>query len=184
MKSALPNYKLFPSSQPIRLYLFALIAVFTLAGCGSQDETKVDSSQQTLSFKIPDTIQGSKLVGGTLTATISVNGGAPQAMTISGGTASITLTGLPLGTTDFTLEFTYQLDPYVPMIVASDTQTINVVAGSGNTVNFVIADFDTAIYDEDGDGISNLVELDEFSTTSPISCVLGTSELGNCELGS
>ena len=48
----------------------------------------------------------------------------------------------------------------------------------------MIADFDTAIHDDDDDGISNLVELDEFSTTSPISCVLGTSELGNCELGS
>lgn len=184
MKSVLPNYKLFPSNKPIRLYLFSLIAVFTLAGCGSQDKTTTESSEQTLSFKVPDSIQGSKLVGGILTATISVNGGPPQAMTISAGTASITLTGITPGTTDFTLEFTYELAPYVPMIVASDTQTINVIAGGSNTVNFVIADFDTAIHDDDDDGISNLVELDEFSTTSPISCVLGTSELGNCELGS
>lgn len=186
MKTALPSYKLIPSSQAIRLYLFALIAVFTLAGCGSQDETPPQTS--TLSFKLSDTLLGSRLDQGTgaLTIFVSVDGASPpQAMTISGDglTASITLDNIATGSREFTIDIFYDDGSSGNLQVASGTKNAGIVEGS-NTLNFVTLDFDTASFDADSDGLSNLVELDEFSTTSPISCVLGTSELGNCELGS
>ena len=81
-----------------------------------------------------------------------------------------------------TIVFTYNLDPNGPLVVASTTKSFNVTEGS-NTLNFVTADYDTASFDEDGDGISNLVELDEFSTTSPVGalCKLGFANIDFCE---
>ncbi len=187
MKRALASYKLFQARPPIRRYLSALIVAFILAGCGSQDESATDSSHQIISFKVPDVASKLDQTVGTLTATIAVNGGTPQNMTVSATDATVTLSNIPLGSTDFTIIFTYNLDPFGPLVVASATRTINVTAGS-NTLTFANADYDTASYDEDGDGISNLAELDESSTTSPIvadaPCVLGTSLIGSCVLGS
>ncbi len=186
MKRALASYKLFHIRPPIRRYLSALIVAFILAGCGSQDESATDSSHQIISFKVPDVASKLDQTVGTLTATIAVNGGTPQNMTVSATDATVTLSNIPLGSTDFTIIFTYNLDPFGPLVVASATRTIDVTAGS-NTLTFANGDFDTS-YDQDGDGISNLVELDESSTTSPIvvdaTCILGTSQIGSCTLGS
>ncbi len=187
MKRALASYKLFQTRPPIRMYLLALIAASMLAGCGSQDNSATDSSDQIISFKIPDVASKLDQTTGDLTATIAVNGGTPQDMVVSATDATVTLSNIPLGSTDFTIIFTYNLDPFGPLVVASATQTLNVTAGS-NTLTFANADYDTALYDEDGDGISNLAELDESSTTSPIvvdaTCILGTSLIGSCVLGS
>ena len=189
MNSAGQYFKLtlFSTLKPI--YLFALFAAFVLVGCGSQDETSATPAQesQTLSFKVPDAILASKLDlnAGTLTATISY-GTTTAPMTISpdGLTASVTLENVPLGSTDFTILFTYNLAPFGPLDVAQATQNFDIVAGS-NALSFTAA-YDTAIFDDDGDGVSNIVELDEFSVSSPVValCELGTAVLGSCELGS
>lgn len=180
---------LFGISKPI--YLFALFAAVALTGCGSQDETSTATVQesQIVSFKVPEAILAGKLdlATGTLTATISVNDGTPQPMTISsdGLTASVTLTAIPTGSTEFTIVFTYDNPSFGPLDVASATKTINVTTGS-NTLSFASSDYVTAIFDEDGDGVSNIVELDEFSVSSPVValCKLGTAVLDSCELGS
>ena len=172
MKSAIQNFISSSLSNPLRLLL--LITAFTLAGCSGQNEPATDTIQQVVSFKLPDTIQGNKLdeVAGTISATISVNAGTPQPMTIDlvSSTASITLTGVPLGSTDFTLTFSYDDTVGSGVLgVATDTQTINVVAGS-NTLNFVIDDFDTASFDNDGDSFSNIAEF--VSGTDPLDASL------------
>ena len=186
--SASRNYNLSTSNRPIRHWLLVLIATFTLISCGNQDEA-APSDSNTLAFKISDTLLGSKLnqSAGTLTITISVNGGTPQPMTISGDglTASITLANLDLGSTDFTIDVFYDDGSSGNLQVASGTKTISVAEGS-NALDFVTADFDTASFDADGDGISNIVELDEASISSPVVslCILDTAKLDNCELGS
>ncbi len=187
--SASKDYKLSTSNRLIRTWLFVLIAAFTVAGCGSQDETPPQTS--TLSFKLSDTLLGSRLdqSAGTLTIFVSVDGGTPQAMTISGDglTASFTLNNLATGSTNFTIDIFFDDGVSGNLQVASGTKTISVAEG-GNTLNFVTADFDTASHDADSDGISNLVELDETSTTDPLvadaPCLLGTSLIGSCTLGS
>ncbi len=187
MKRALASYKLFQARAPIRLYLLALIATFMLAGCGSQDERATDSSHQIISFKVPDIASKLDQTTGILTATIAVNGGTPQNMTVSDTDATATVSNIPLGDTEFQIVFTYNLDPFGPLVVASATKTINVTAGN-NTLTFANGDYDTASFDEDGDGLSNLAELDESSTTDPsiadAPCILGTSLIGSCVLGS
>ena len=168
--------------------LWLLIAMFTLTACGSHNEAPdVSSLGDNVSFKIPDSILASRLdqTAGTLSATISVNGGTPQAMTLSATNASVTLSSIPVGDTSFTIVFTYELPPNGPLVVASATKSMTIVEGS-NSINFAASDFDTASFDADGDGLSNLQELDETSTTSPLValCNLGTAVLGSCELGS
>ena len=121
---------------------------------------------------------------GNLTATISVNGGSPMPMTISDTTASSTLNNIPAGETTLTIVFTYDRDPFGPLVVASATKSITVTGGT-NTINFASGDYDTASFDADNDGISNLLELDESSVTSPFVslCIMGIAVLDDCELG-
>ena len=168
--------------------LVVLLVAFILNGCGSQSDTSGDSSLEddNVSFPIPESIMGAKLdqTAGILTATISVNGGSPVPMTISATTASTTLNNIPAGETTFIIVFTYDLDPFGPLVVASATKTITVTEGT-NTITFASEDYDTASFDADDDGISNLLELNESSATSPLVslCILGTTVLDDCELG-
>ena len=167
--------------------LALLLVAFILNGCGNQSDTSGDSSLEgdNVSFPIPESIMGAKLdqTAGNLTATISVNGGSPMPMTISGTTAGSTLNNIPAGETTFTIVFTYDRDPFGPLVVASATKSITVTKGD-NTITFASEDYDTDSFDADGDGISNLLELDESSTTSPVDCTLGAgARLGTCELG-
>jgi len=176
-------------------YLFLLLSAFLLSGCGSEnDSTDTGSSGQDehVSLQLPKSIFGNKLDqnAGTLKATISVDGGNPIQMTISGTTASVTLTNIPTDLTTFTILFTYDLalsgsDSHVSLDIAQASKEINVTTGN-NTLNFLVSDYDTASFDDDNDGISNIVELDENSSTSPLMtlCILGSAQLGDCELGS
>ena len=176
------------STLPKSQLLVLLFVAFIVNGCDGQSNTSADSSLQddNVSFSIPASIMGAKLdqTAGNLTATISVNGGSPIPMTVSDTTASTTLNNIPAGETAFTIVFTYDRDPFGPLVVASATQSITVTEEGTNTITFANEDYDTASFDADGDGISNLEELDESSTTSPVSCTLGVgARLGTCELG-
>jgi hypothetical protein len=170
-------------------FLFLFICAYLLSGCGSEgDSTRTSSSGQDehVSFQLPKAVFGNKLDQntGALSATISVDGGNPTPMTISGTTASATLNNIPAGLTAFTILFTYDLPPYGPLDIARASKEIDVTTGN-NTLNFLVSDYDTVSFDEDNDGISNIVELDENSSTSPVVtlCILGTAQLGECELG-
>ena len=194
MISAWSGSKLFQSGSLFWRQILVLIVAVTLAGCGSQDDS-TDSSQVTIGFKFSDTLLGSKvdLAAGTLTLTVTFNGNS-QTQTIAPGATDVTINlgNVPEGSTDFTILFTYERllpTPIIPLVVARATKTIVVVKDVNTPLSFVTADFETAIFDEDGDGLSNLVELDENSTTDPTvpdtvtNCVLGTSLLGSCTLG-
>jgi hypothetical protein len=168
--------------------LVVLLVAFISNGCGSQSDTSADSSlaDDKVLFPIPESIVGAKLdqTAGNLTATISVNGGNPMPMTISGTSASSTLNNIPAGETSLTIVFTYDREPFGPLVVASATKSITVTGGA-DTIAFASEDYDTASFDADADGISNLQELAESSATSPLVslCILGTAVLDDCELG-
>ena len=192
MKIVIQFHKLIPFELPDPPSLLLLLVALTLAGCGNQNETSTNSSPQVdnVSFRIPDAI-ASKLdrVGGTLTAVLTVNGVDRPPITITGDTATFTLSGTAGETLNLSITFTYFLPPFPTLVVAASTTKSIVVSAGANTVNFVTADYDTASFDEDGDGLSNIVELDNESTTNPIvadavTCVLGTSLIGSCVLGS
>jgi hypothetical protein len=170
-----------------------LIAAFTLAGCSSGTDS-ADASQQddNVSFQIPDSLLGNKVDRNNLSATISVNGGTPQAMAIDDGSdsATVSLSNIPTGDTTFVITFTYDFGG-TPLTVAEATKNFTVAEGANN-INFIAADYDTS-FDEDGDGISNIAELDETSTSDPTveTCRIGTdvtdssilNDPAECELG-
>ena len=185
MKSELQNHKLSPLNPPRPVSLFLLLATLTLTACNNQQETSNNSSQESnIALQTPDAILGLRLdqTAGTLTAAISGCPGTTQ-MTIVLDTATAACTGVPTGSRTITITFTYDLALFGPLVVATASKLINVTQGN-NLVTFVATDYDTDSHDEDGDGISNILELDEFSTTSPVSCTLGVAaRLGTCELG-
>lgn len=168
--------------------LLILIASLAITACDNKRETSNNSSLESdISLQTPDSMLGYRLDQnlGILTADIS---GCPNnsTMIINDPIASVECTGVPTGNRTFTITFTYELAPFGPLVVATASKTINVIEGA-NPLNFVATDYDTDSHDEDGDGISNILELDENSTTSPVValCRLGTlAVLGNCELGS
>lgn len=162
MKSKLQNYKLSPLNPPRPISLFLLLATLTLAACNSQNDSTSDSDN--VSFKTPDILNKLNQTAGTLSATISCSDG-DQPMEIIGDIASATCSKVPTGDFSFTIVYTFDKDPYGPLIVASATKTIAVTEGSNNSVNFVVGDFDTD-FDEDGDNLSNLKELTD--GTSPL----------------
>ena len=183
MKSTLQNHKLSPLNPPRPISLFLLLATLTLTACNNQNDSASDTDN--VSIKIPDVVSKLDLTTGTLSATISCPDGNKQMdIDIESGTASAECSDVPTGSTSFTVVFTYDLAPFGPLVVASATQTLDVTSGS-NSLVFTAEDYVTASFDEDGDGISNILELDEASTTSPISCTLAVAAaLGTCELGS
>lgn len=170
-----------------RFYSLIFILSALLAGCGGggSNTPAASSGQGTVSVTLPDSIFHNLPATGTLGATIAVNGGTPVAMTISSDntTASATLNNIPTGDATIAITFTYDDNFTTPLVVASLEKTITLSTGD-NSVSTLATDYITATFDEDNDGISNLVELDKNSVTSPFvsTCVLGTATLGNCEL--
>ncbi len=184
----LVNKKILNSINPT--FVLLLIAAFVLSGCGGNSkssDTAPSGLDVNMSFQLPDSIFGTILSqgAGTLTATISVNGGTPQPMTIAGTTASATVTNIPAGSTTFTILFTYDLAPYGPLEIARAEKTFTITTGT-NLIGFSDSNYDTTAFDADGDGLSNIAELDVNSKTSPVValCKIGTTQLGQCELGS
>lgn len=168
--------------------LVVLLVAFISNGCSSQSDASGDSllEDDNVLFAIPESIMGARLdqTAGNLTATISVNGDSPVSMTISDTMVMSTLNNIPAGQTTLTIVFTYDRDPFGPLVVASATKSILVTEGT-NSINFANEDYDTASFDADGDGISNLLELDESSVTSPLVslCIMEAAVLDDCELG-
>lgn len=176
------NYKFVHSAS-----LLLTASLLILSACGTHDSASSENSLQgNVAVQLPDELANriSDQTNGTLSATISIDGGAAQAMTISGTSATATLGSIPTGSHTFTIVFTFDHNLYAPLTVASAEKDFTVVAGS-NTLSFDQTEYDLS-FDEDGDGVPNIIELDPASNTSPIValCQLGTAVLGSCELGS
>jgi len=140
------------------LVFFALIVVVTSA-CTQGDSTVTSQPQGGGGIAVPAALL-TLPAGSTLTAYIQVDGGDRQQMTISGSNASISLTGISQGDHTFTVEFEYTANtaPDNPIILARASETMEVGSGT-NVLEILEADYDTASFDEDGDGVSNLDEV-------------------------
>ncbi len=187
MIKAIKSAKSKPSTSKMVQILLMTFAVLTLGACGSSNE--VNQGSEELSVALPDALLGSRVNRSNLSASISY-GTTTQAMAIdeANNQATTTLTGVPVGTTTFTITFSYDFGGTL-LTLAQASQTIDVTEGSGNTLSFAAGDFDTS-FDEDGDGISNIVELDENLNSNPRenTCVIGndstdSTTLDNCVLG-
>jgi len=170
------------------IYIGSLFLSLLLTACGDANEGK--TSNNVSAFKIPAVVQAiSPPSGSSLQAFISVDGGARQAMVIdnTAGTANITIDGLSLASHSFVIDFelVFDNDPSNPITLARATLNQNISAGD-NTLSVVDGDFDTN-FDDDNDGITNVVEVDSSAgggSTNPNNsdCVIGSSLIGSCTL--
>jgi len=158
------------------LVFFALIVVVTSA-CTQGDSTVTSQPQGGGGIAVPAALL-TLPAGSTLTAYIQVDGGDRQQMTISGSNASISLTGISQGDHTFTVEFEYisSSAPGNPIILARAIETMEVGSGT-NVLEILEEDYDTASFDEDGDGVSNLEEVSNGS--NPFAGIIVSAISGN-----
>ncbi len=143
-----------------------ILLALLVSGCGpnpSSDTTPAAAIQ------LPDEIVQLRLQdNGAVHAYVQVDGGTRSEMTISGSSATLSLT-LTEGShsVKIILEYVLTSDPSNPVTLAeSTTKSVTVTASSSTPLNYTDSDFDFTAYDDDSDGISNLSEM-QSGTTAP-----------------
>jgi hypothetical protein len=185
-------------------YVFLLslliILLFVLL-CGCSFETNNQHISKTVSeIRIPSAIKGAALpTGATLVASVYMDGNTTATATKSltlpvTSNVEVTLTNISVGNHTFTIVFEYTNDPDPNFagtfeLARATSGTVSIVQGQNPDLVFQDTDFDTSS-DSDGDGVSNVAELDQNMRTNPSdsTCVLGKSILQNtaqkgCTLG-
>jgi len=170
------------------IYTSTLLLSLLLSACSDSTDNKTTNNVS--AFKIPAAVQAiTPPSGSSLQAFITVDGGSRQAMTIdnSAGTANIIINGLSIANHSFIIDFELVFDstPNKPISLARATLNQNINAGN-NTLKVIDSDFDTS-FDDDNDGITNVVEVDATAgggSTNPNNsdCVIGSSLIGSCTL--
>ena len=158
----------------IRSLLRALpvsLAIVLLAACNAPGESNSSSgSGGSMSLALPDSIQPSALPDGALSATVSascVNNGAPRTLTDSDGDGMFTgrIENVPRGSCTFVIVFTFADAEFGDIDLVRAERTLHI--GSGNN-QLVLQQGDYELLDDDGDGVSNLAELDDANRTHPL----------------
>ena len=170
----------------LRLAFMLMVLVLTLSACSqksSQDEVLV--SGDTLSAPLPSALLAFNETN--LVVEVVVDFGAPQtcsnlSVDQVNGTYSCNIT-LSAGPHNISLVFS---------VIDATYGTVQVAIASGIDVEVVpgqtaTADFSTATinydFDDDGDGINNLAELDAGTNPDNSDCILDASVIGSCTLG-
>jgi alpha-tubulin suppressor-like RCC1 family protein len=132
-----------------------------VAGCGGDGGSSENSpSSPQTSLPIPRQVQAKINADATnVEATISIDGGAEQPMTISGRAATFQASGLSAGAHQIVIRF-YQTFGEARIILAQSTSEVTVVAGETASVAPAESSYDTASYDEDEDDIPNVLDED------------------------
>jgi len=130
--------KRFKKSYSSLLYLMVL---FLVSACSTGDSTLTTQTENKEGVPIPGVVTAALPDTGTLSAYIRVDDGPRQAMAITGGMATATLSELTLGEHIITMEFefVFQDKPDRPMILASASKMLNVGSGQ-NILSFEEAD--------------------------------------------
>jgi hypothetical protein len=168
------------------LILLVAIVLPGLSACGGGGG---GSSPTTGTVTITSSSEGAGLPDtGTYVVSVYIDGSATAAATktIDTSVSSVSLNvDVAAGTHSFIVifEYTDQLfgGPY--QLALSNAKSDDVVAGATHTVSYISSDY--SYQDFDGDGLTNLAELDNSIRTDPGDprCVLDKSILAGCTLG-
>jgi len=166
----------------LRLTLLLILLVLVLSAC-SQKSNQGTVSNEALSAPLPEALLKATVVfdATNLLVELQVDGGEPQACTDLGvdqanGTFSCSTT-LPVGAHALVLIYSV-IDPTFGTVQVTTTSAINVniVAGQSTPADFSSATLNNL--DSDGDGISNLDELDVGSDPGASSYSVGGTVSG------
>jgi len=171
------------------LLFTSLFLVLTTTGCGGGSESNPPPAepQTTSSMQLPVGINASTLpVNGALHAYISVDGGSRQELSVDLGaqTVSGSLNGISPGNHIFIIEVVFIYNDNTEVMLGSANISMDVSTGN-NSLAVTSGDYDTT-FDDDGDGVSNLAEMNtgtDPNNPADTDCVIGTSKIGSCVLG-
>jgi hypothetical protein len=142
------------------LLISCLFVLLLVSACSSEESTLSTQTENQQGIPIPAIVTAALPGNGILSAYIRVDNQPRQTMAIGGGTASITLSGLELGSHTITMEFEFTFDdvPDSPLMLASASKVVDVQSGPNN-LEFLESEYDADGFDEDSDGIPNLTEI-------------------------
>jgi len=141
-------------------FVLVLLGAMLAGGCGSDGNSGSAESGPAASIPVPERVQAKiNNDASNVAATISIDGGAEQAMTISGGSASFQANGLTPGAHTVVITF-YQTAGDARIVLAKNTSQVNIVAGQTSSVGQDGLTYDTASFNEDGDLYPNVEDDD------------------------
>jgi hypothetical protein len=178
----LMNHKL------LKILFLAIMFALNISGCSnnsSNSNNDTGNTKTSAGIAIPSVIKATALPNaGTLAAEIFVDGKAGPKKTVDVSATEVTFTlTVSAGSHNFTLVFYYD-DPVFNSqtweLARATSSTVNVTGGSTTKVTFPAYSYQ----DYDGDGVSNLLELDSSTRTDPGigTCILDSAKL-SCQLG-
>jgi hypothetical protein len=169
----------------LRILFVAIMFTLYVSGCGNNSNSSNNDSGNTKTsagIGIPSAIKATALPNaGTLTAEIFVDGktGPKKTVNLSATQVTFTLT-VASGSHTFTVVFYYD-DPIFnsqTWELARASSAVNVSGGSTTKVSFPAYNYQ----DYDGDGASNLLELNARTDPGIGTCILDSAKL-SCQLG-
>jgi len=173
-----------------RLHLVAsmtIILALILSGCDqTASRDKISVSKDAVSAPLPNVLMALALDETNLVVEVIVNGAAPRtcinlSVNQMNGTFSCDIT-LPAGTHTLVLNYSVIDATYGTVQIATTSGIeVNIVAGQTTSADFAVA---TLTHDDDdSDGISNLVELNEGSNPATPSYYVGGTISGLSDSG-
>jgi len=163
-----------------------VLLIPVIQACGSSGGGSTDTTLD-VTVTLPTSITAATLPAGTLRVYVNKQGQAPVEMVVSGNSATHTYTGLASGisSTPATYEVTIELDSglFASAITLGLANNDVTISSGSNSIAFADSLFNLSV-DTDSDSTDNLSELIAGSNPLIPTCILGTSQLGNCELGS
>lgn len=172
--------------QPINIILVIILASFLFACSNKGDGTStVTSSQNGGGIAIPNVILAANLpTSGTLRGFITVDDVTVFEMDISanGEQASVTFNTSP-GLHKFIIEFRFDSTEYSATYILARAEKMFDIQNGDNNIDFADTPYDTLLFDNNNNNISNIAELEAGNNPGDTTCVLGSSLLGSCVLG-
>jgi len=142
---------------PKALVIFATILLAACSGNGGSDAPVAAAPA---ALPIPERVQAKINSGASnVGATISIDGGTPQEMTISNGSATFQADNLDAKDHSVVIKF-YQIIGDKHLDLAQSTSTVTVVAGQTTSLAADALSYDTDSFDEDHDGKPNVDDDD------------------------
>jgi len=141
-------------------FVFVLLGAMLAGGCGSGGSADNVGSSQPASIPVPERVQAKiNSDASNVEAKITIDGGAEQAMTISGGSATFAANGLTPGAHTVVITF-YQTAGSERIVLAQNTSQVSIVAGQTASLGEGGLTYETASFDADGDQVPNVEDSD------------------------